>query len=81
MGNVSNAAKIFAAMKANPKAGWRPENVKTVCYAHDIKIRQSGTSHAVLTNREGTHLTIPMHKPIKSIYIKKFIALVEGDGQ
>lgn len=70
--------KLFDSMKANPKADWTPGNVKTVARAYGLTVRQRGTSHAVLTNASGQHLTIPMHKPIKPIYIKRLIALIEA---
>ena len=36
-----------------------------------------GINHAVITNNKGQHLTIPMHKPIKPLYITRFIQLIE----
>ena len=46
-------------MKANPKADWKPADIRTVARAYGLKLRQRGTSHAVLTNTSGEHLTIP----------------------
>ena len=65
-------------MKANPKADWTPDNVKVVVRAYGLTVRQRGTSHAVVTNAVGQHLTIPMHKPIKPIYIKRLVELIEA---
>ena len=64
-------------MKANPKADWTPENVRTVVRGYGLTLRQRGTSHAVVTNLGGQHLTIPMHKPIKPLYIRRLVRLVE----
>ena len=33
---------------------------------------------AVLTNNKGEHLTVPMDKPIKPLYIKRLTALIEA---
>ena len=65
-------------MKANPGGDWTPSHVRTLARAHGVTVRQRGTSHAVLTNARRQHLTIPMHKPIKSIYIRHLVALIEA---
>ena len=65
-------------MRANPKADWTPDNVKAVARACGLTLRQRGTSHAVLTNALGRHLTIPMHKPIKPLYIRRLVELIEA---
>ena len=76
--SVPGGEKLFDSMKANSKADWTPDNVKTVARTYGLTVRQRGTSHAVLTNASGQHLTIPMHKPIKPIYIKRLVALIEA---
>ena len=65
-------------MRANPKADWTPGNVESVVRAYGLTLRQRGTSHAVVTNALGRHLTIPMHKPIKPLYIRRLVALIEA---
>ena len=70
-------AKLIDAMRANPQADWTPENVRAVARANELTLRQRGTSHAVLTNTLGQHLTIPMHKPIKPVYIRRLVEFVE----
>lgn len=68
---------LLGAMKANPKADWSPKDVRKAAGKHKLIIRQRGTSHAVLTNDLGRHLTIPMHKPIKPFYIRQLVRLIE----
>ena len=65
-------------MKANPRADWTPSDVKALARAHHMTVRQRGTSHAVVTNARGRHLTVPMHKRIKPVYIRHLAALVEA---
>ena len=65
-------------MRANPKADWTPDNVKAVARAYGLAFRQRRTSHAVVTNALGRHLTIPMHKPIKPLYIRRLVELIEA---
>ena len=75
---VSRAEKLFDSMKANPRADWTPDNVRTVVRGYGLTLRQRGTSHAVVTNAEGRHLTVPMNKPIKPVYIRRLVALIEA---
>lgn len=78
---MGKAEKLLQRMRSNPKNDWTPENIKTLCTAYGLLIRQNATSHAVLTNSKGNHLTIPMHKPIKAIYIKQLITLIEEQDE
>ena len=75
---MSKAEKLLQRMKSNPKADWTPDNIKTLCNVFNLTLRQRGTSHAVLTNSKGEHLTVPMHKPIKPLYIKRLVELIEA---
>ena len=75
---MANAKKLLKAMKANPQVDWKPDNIKTVARAYGLTLRQKGTSHAVVTNTLGKHLTIPMHKPIKPLYIRRLVELIEA---
>ena len=75
---MTRAENLLRRMKANPRADWTPRHVKALARAHQVTVRQRGTSHAVLTNARGQHLTIPMHKPIKPVYIRHLVALVEA---
>ena len=68
---------MLSAMKANPKADWSPNDVRKVAQQYKLQFRQRGTSHAVLTNAAGRHLTVPMHKPIKPFYIRRLVRLIE----
>jgi predicted RNA binding protein YcfA (HicA-like mRNA interferase family) len=75
---MSKAEKLLQRMKSNPKADWIPDNIKTLCNSFGLVLLQRGTSHAVLTNRKGEHLTLPMHKPVKPLYINRLIELIEN---
>jgi len=41
-------------------------------------LRCAPQSPSVVTNALGRHLTIPMHKPIKPVYIKRLVELIEA---
>jgi hypothetical protein len=74
---MSKADKILAKMKLNLH-DWRIENLKTVAQTYGIEWRQKATSHVVFVRSDGKTLPIPAHRPIKPIYIKKFIDFVEN---
>ena len=75
---MTQTHRLVAAMKANPKADWSPEDIRVVARACGLTLRQRRTSHAVLTNALGEHLTVPMHKPIKPVYIRRLVRLIEA---
>ena len=72
---VSKVDKILSKMRNNPR-DWRIELVKTVARAYSIEWRQRGTSHVVFVRSDRRTLPVPAHRPIKPIYIKKFIEFV-----
>ena len=75
--SVAKAHRLLDSMSANPKWDWTPDSVKTVARRYNLTLRQSGTGHAVLTDSAGRHLTIPMHKPIKPLDIKRLVELIK----
>ncbi len=72
---MSPAERLLEKMRNNPKDG-RIEQLKTVARAHEIEWRQRGTSHLVFIRSDGRTLPIPANRPIKPIYIKKFVEFV-----
>jgi len=74
---MNTAAKLFAAMQANPQ-GWRIEQLQTVARQHDIVWRHQGTSHCYFMRADGAVLSVPAHRPIKPAYVRMFIDLVKG---
>lgn len=72
---MGKADKILSKMDNNPR-NWRIESLKTVAGAYSIEWRQRGTSHVVFVHSDGRTLSVPAHRPIKPIYIKKFVEFV-----
>lgn len=62
-------------MRNNPR-DWRIEDINALAKYFGFFMRQPGTSH-ITYSRGPLRLTIPSHKPIKPIYVKKFIALID----
>lgn len=72
---MSKADRILEKMRINPR-DWRIDDLKTVARAYEIEWRQQGTSHVVFVRLDGRTLPVPAHRPIKPIYIKKFVEFV-----
>lgn len=76
---MSKSEKLIVRMRNNPH-DWQIEDIKTIADRFNIEYRQPGTSHVTFRTPKGEKVTIPAHKPIKAIYIKQFIALLDGLG-
>ena len=66
-------------MRANPR-DWRIDDLKAVAERLNIDYRQPGTSHVTFRLASGSKITVPAHKPIKPIYIKQFLELLDDGG-
>lgn len=73
---MSKAAKTLAQMKANA-LDWRIESLKSVAAAHGMIWRQRGGSHVVFRHPRGAMLSVAARRPIKPVYIRKFVRLIE----
>ena len=73
---MTRAAKTLAQMKANP-LDWRIESLKSVADAFGLVYRQPGGSHVIFRHRNGAMLSVPARRPIKPVYLRKFVRLVE----
>lgn len=74
---MSKVRKEIEKMRNNPR-DWRIEDIKIIADRMDIDYRQPGTSHVTFRTKSGKKLTIPAHKPIKPIYIKQFLELIDA---
>lgn len=74
--SVTRAAKTLAQMKANP-LDWRIESLKSVSDAFGLVYRQPGGSHVIIRHPNGAMLSVPARRPIKPVYVRKFVRLVE----
>ena len=63
-------------MRNNPR-DWRIEDIKAIADRMNIDYRQPGTSHVTFRTKAGKKLTVPAHKPIKPVYIRQFLALID----
>jgi hypothetical protein len=75
---MSQADKKLQAMRTNPRNDWKISDLQSIANRYGIVYRQPGTSHVTFSCPDGTMLTVPAHKPIKPVYIKKFVEMVEA---
>lgn len=73
---MNTSVKLLSAMSNNP-LDWQISQLQTVAKQHGIDWRHEGGSHCVFITADGRTLPVPAHRPIKPIYIKKFIAFVK----
>jgi len=80
--SVSKARKLLQSMRNNPAADWSIDDVRRICDGLGWPcLPPSGGSHwKVVATGSETILTIPARRPIKAIYIRKLIALVDEVG-
>ncbi len=75
---MNTAGKLLAAMRHNP-LDWQIGQLQTVARQSGVDRRHDGSSHCVFIRADGRTLPVPAHRPIKPIYLKKFIAPIDGD--
>lgn len=75
---MSKRAKLLEAMRNNPR-DWRIEDLITVARQFEIECRSHGGSHHVFSYPGvEVDLSVPAHRPIKPIYIRQFLLLVDA---
>lgn len=75
--NMNTAAKLLASMRRNPR-DWSIADLQTVARQNGVDWRHQKSSHCVFVREDGRTLSVPAHRPIKPIYVQKFVELVEG---
>jgi hypothetical protein len=73
---MTKTDKLLERMRNNPR-DWSIGDLKTLATRHGIEWRQPGTSHVTFSRRGMAPLTVPAHKPIKPIYVSRFVAMID----
>jgi predicted RNA binding protein YcfA (HicA-like mRNA interferase family) len=69
--------KKLDKMRANPR-DWKIADLENVAAHFGISVRKGMGSHVSFTHPNWVDiLTVPAHRPIKPIYIKKFVSLID----
>ena len=75
---MSKAEKLLEKMRQHP-LNWRMKDIETV--ARHVGLTASrpgkGGSHVTFRTGSGAKVTVPDHRPVKEVYIKKFLALID----
>lgn len=74
---MNTAAKLITAMRQNPN-DWSMPKLLTLAKQFGMEVRSTGGSHHIFSHPSlRDPLSVPAHRPIKAIYIKRFIALID----
>ena len=74
---MSSTDKTFKKMCNNPN-DWRIGDLEAIAERYGVGTRKRGGSHVVFHHPSWLDiLCVPARRPIKAIYIKKFVALIE----
>ena len=73
---MTYADKRLEKMRGN-RNDWRIEDLQAIANSLGIEHKSTGGSHVVFRCAQCCHVTVPAKRPIKPIYIKQFIALVD----
>lgn len=60
---------------------WRMEDLRVIAKSLGIDNDQHGTSHVVFRHARAGRLTVPAHRPIKPIYVRQFVELIDRMGE
>lgn len=77
---VSKAAGLLERMRRNPAADWMMEDVARICERHGLRCSPpsgGGSHYKISHSRSPSILTIPRARPIKAVYIRKLLRLIE----
>ncbi|MFC7409214.1 hypothetical protein [Hydrogenophaga atypica] len=74
---MNAAAKLLASMRRS-QLDWQIGDLQTVARQNGIDWRHQKSSHCVFIRDDGRTLSVPAHRPIKPIYVRKFVELIDG---
>jgi predicted RNA binding protein YcfA (HicA-like mRNA interferase family) len=74
---MNAAAKLLASMRRN-QLDWQIGDLQTVARQIGLDWRHQKSSHCVFVREDGRTLSVPAHRPIKPIYVRKFVELIDG---
>ncbi|KPJ67841.1 MAG: hypothetical protein AMJ43_02490 [Coxiella sp. DG_40] len=74
---MSQHNKYLTKMRSNPH-NWRIEQIESIAHQYQVTVRKTSGSHVIFSHPNLIELlSIPAHRPIKPIYVKKFVKLIE----
>jgi predicted RNA binding protein YcfA (HicA-like mRNA interferase family) len=73
---VSRKQKRLEKLLQNQQ-DWMLQDLIVIALDYGFELRQGKGSHAVFTSPFGVSQAIPEHRPVKAVYAKKLLALIE----
>ena len=73
---MARAGKLLDKMRRNPR-DWRIGQLRTIAEAYDVAWVHEGGSHCTFRTAKGEKLTVPAKRPIKPVYIRQFVDLID----
>jgi len=77
---MSRKDKLIDAIKNNPK-NVRFQDLKKILESIGYTAVNNGGSHFVFTKDNAISLTIPYKKPVKVVYVKQVIKIIEEEEE
>lgn len=75
---MARTDKTLEAMRANP-LDWRIGDLETVARAVGVNVRKPSGSHVVFDHPAVVEaVSVPARRPIKPVYVKAFVRLVQA---
>ena len=75
---MNTTLKMLTAMRRNPVGDWQMSDLLSLAKRFGLDVRSTGGSHHVFSHvRTDATLTVPARRPIKAIYIKQFLVLLD----
>lgn len=74
---MASRDKLLEKMRRNPRSDWKIEDFKAIAAHYDVDWRSPGGSHVVFVSSRGDVLTIPARRPIKPVYVKQFVEMID----
>jgi hypothetical protein len=79
---MTQCEKLFERIKNNPKNVSFEDLAKLLeYYGFTYRKQTSGTSHYYFSKEGCEPFTIPKHKPVKSVYVRRALARIEACGE
>ena len=80
---MSSAKKLLAKMRVNPRGDWTIDDIMKVCrhfneLGVECKPPKRGSHHKVTFAQVLDILTIPADRPIKPVYVKRFVSIIDS---
>lgn len=78
---MSKLDKLLERMRNNPNGDWSIDDLQRVCRSVpgiELNAPTRGSHYTVSHPTLQEILTVPAHKPLKGVYVKRFISIIDS---